>query len=205
MELFEGSLGGVPALAFAGRLHHYQGYSMAEVVQTVNHAHDWGATVLFLTNAAGSLGPDLAAGDIALIADHLNLMPDHPLRGTPALEAAFVDMVGAYDQDLRHRAASAAATAGIRLAEAVYAGVPGPSFETPAEVRMLRLLGAGIVGMSTVPEVIMGRYYGMRVLALSVVTNAAGAPVTGANVLDAAQARAGDVGDLLEAVAAGLT
>lgn len=200
MELFEGLLGGVPTLAFAGRLHHYQGYSMAEVVQTVSHAHAWGATVLFLTNAAGSLGSDLAAGDIALVADHLNLMWDHPLRGTPA----FVDMVGAYDQDLRNRAASAAALSGVHLAEVVYAGVPGPTFETPAEVRMLRLLGADIVGMSTVPEVIMARHYGMRVLALSVVTNVAGAHITGGDVLDAAQARAGVVGDLLEAVATSL-
>ena len=196
MEVVEGTLGGVPTLAFRGRLHFYQGYPMAEVVQTVSAAHEWGAGVLFLTNAAGALRPGIAPGEVVLLADHLNLMPDNPLRGS----SAFVDLVGAYDAGLR----AAAQAAGGPLQEVVYAGVPGPSFETPAEVRMLAGLGADIVGMSTVPEVIMARRYGMRVLAVSVVTNQAGAAVTGEDVLAVSQARAPAVADLLEAVAATL-
>jgi purine-nucleoside phosphorylase len=200
MEVVEGTLGGVPALGFRGRLHFYQGYSMAEVVEPVAQAHDWGAEVLFVTNATGSLRAELASGEIALIRDHVNLMGDNPLRGT----SEFIDLSQAYDPALRRAAQAAARRMGLRLPEVVYVGMAGPSFETPAEVRMLRMLGGDVAGMSSVPEVIMARRLGMRVLGVTVVANRAGAPATAEDVLLASQGRAAEVGDLLEAVAAGL-
>jgi purine-nucleoside phosphorylase len=156
--------------------------------------------VLFVTNASGSLRAELASGDIALIRDHVNLMGDNPLRGT----SEFIDLSEAYDPALRRAAQAAARRMDLRLPEVVYVGMAGPSFETPAEVRMLRMLGGDVAGMSSVPEVIMARRLGMRVLGLTVVANRAGAPATTEDVLKASQARAADVGDLLEAVAAGL-
>ena len=200
MEVVEGTLGGVPALGFGGRLHFYQGYSMAEVAEPVAQAHDWGAEVLFVTNATGSLRAELASGEIALIRDHVNLMGDNPLRGT----SEFIDLSQAYDPALRHAAQAAGRRMGLRLPEVVYVGVAGPSLETPAEVRMLRMLGGDVAGMSSVPEVIMARRLGMRVLGVTVVANRAGAPATAEDVLLASQARAAEVGDLLEAVAASL-
>ena len=200
MEIVEGTLGGVPALGFAGRLHFYQGYSMAEVAEPVAQAHDWGAEVLFVTNATGSLRAELASGEIALIRDHVNLMGDNPLHGT----SQFLDLSQAYDPGLRHAARAAARRMGLRLPEVVYVGMPGPSYETPAEVRMLRVLGGDVAGMSTVPEVIMARRLGMRVLGVTVVANRAGAPATAEDVLVASESRAPEVADLLEAVAAGL-
>jgi purine-nucleoside phosphorylase len=200
MEIVEGTLGGVPALGFGGRLHFYQGYSMAETTEPVAQAHDWGAEVLFVTNATGSLRAELAAGEIALIRDHINLMGDNPLRGT----SEFVDLSEAYDAGLRRAARATAGGMGLRLPEVVYVGMAGPSFETPAEVRMLRMLGGDVAGMSTIPEVVMARRLGMRVLGLTVVANRAGAPATTEDVLMASEARAAEVADLLEAVAAGL-
>jgi len=200
MEVVEGTFGGVPALGFGGRLHFYQGYSMAEVVEPVAQAHDWGAEVLFVTNATGSLRAELAAGEIALIRDHINLMGDNPLRGT----SEFVDLSEAYDPRLRRAARVTAEGMGLRLPEVVYVGMAGPSFETPAEVRMLRMLGGDVAGMSTIPEVVMARRLGMRVLGVTVVANRAGTPATSEDVLLASESRAADVADLLEAVAAGL-
>ena len=200
MEVVEGTLAGVPALGFGGRLHFYQGYSMAEVAEPVAQAHDWGAEVLFVTNATGSLRAELASGEIALIRDHVNLMGDNPLRGT----SEFIDLSQAYDPALRHAAQAVARRMGLRLPEVVYVGMAGPSFETPAEVRMLRMLGGDVAGMSSVPEVIMARRLGMRVLGVTVVANRAGAPAAAEDVLVASQSRAARVGDLLEAVAAGL-
>ena len=200
MEVVEGTLGGVPALGFGGRLHFYQGYSMAEVVEPVAQAHDWGADVLFVTNATGSLRAELASGEIALIRDHVNLMGDNPLRGT----SEFIDLSQAYDPVLRRAAQAAGSRMGLRLPEVVYVGMAGPTFETPAEVRMLRMLGGDVAGMSSVPEVIMARRLGMRVLGVTVVANRAGAPATAENVLRASQSRASEVADLLEAVAASL-
>jgi purine-nucleoside phosphorylase len=200
MEIVEGTLGGVPALGFGGRLHFYQGYSMAEVTEPVAQAHDWGAEVLFVTNASGSLRAELAPGKIALIRDHINLMGDNPLRGT----SEFVELSEAYDLGLRRAARAAAEGMGLRLPEVVYVGMAGPSFETPAEVRMLRMLGGDVAGMSTIPEVVMARRLGMRVLGLTVVANRAGAPATADDVLLASEDRAAEVADLLESVAAGL-
>ncbi|MGH2718283.1 MAG: purine-nucleoside phosphorylase [Actinomycetota bacterium] len=203
LEVVEGHLAGHEALAFCGRMHYYQGYSAAESAATADYAAAWGAEVLFLTNASGSLRTEIAAGDIGLIRDHINLMPDNPLRGQ-GTAVEFLDLSAAYDQPLRARLAQAAEARGLRVAEVVYVAVAGPSFETPAEVRMLRMLGGDVVGMSTVPEVIMARRRGLRVLALTVVTNRAGAPATAQDVLLSAETRAGDVADLLHDVAANL-
>lgn len=198
MEVVEGTLGGVGALAFAGRLHHYQGYSMAEVAAPVRFAHEQGADTLFVTNAAGALHPGIAPGALVLIRDHISLLPESPLRG----EAAFVDMSDAYDSRLRQTALAVARDVGIDLAEGVYAAVAGPHFETPAEVRMLRTLGADVVGMSTVPEVIVARALEMRVLAVSVATNAAGTKeAEPGTILRVAAAAAERLGLLLEEVA----
>lgn len=194
MEVVEGTFGGVPALGFAGRLHYYQGYAMSEVTQMVTEAHAWGAGVLVVTNASGSLRTEWGAGEVVAIADHINLLPDNPLRGT----SDFLDLSQAYDRDLLDILARVAMSGGIRVPEVVYVAMAGPSFETPAEVRMLRQLGGDVVGMSTVPEVIMARRLGMRVLALSVVANRAGAPATAEDVLAAAASRADDVADILE-------
>jgi purine-nucleoside phosphorylase len=173
---------------------------MAEVTEPVAQAHDWGAEVLFVTNASGALRAELAAGEIALIRDHINLMGDNPLRGT----SEFVDLFEAYDPGLRRTARATAEGMGLRLPEVVYVGMTGPSFETPAEVRMLRMLGGDVAGMSTIPEVVMARRLGMKVLGVTVVANRAGAPTTAEDVLLASEGRAQDVADLLEAVAAGL-
>jgi len=193
-------LAGVPALGYRGRLHTYQGYTMAEVAQPVVEAARWGADVVVVTNASGSLRAELASGEVALIRDHINLMGDNPLRGS----SDFLDLSAAYDPELRRSALSVAGGMGLRLPEVVYAGVAGPVFETPAEVRMLRMLGGDVVGMSSIPEVIMARRLGIRVLGLTVVANRAGAPATAEDVLAAAHARATEVADLIEGVAAGL-
>mgnify|MGYP001548441825 CR=1 FL=1 len=203
LEVVEGRLAGHDARAFCGRMHYYQGYTAAEAAATVAHAADWGAEVLAVTNASGSLRTEVAAGDIGLIRDHINLMPDNPLRAQGAT-AEFLDLSAAYDAGLRRALAGAATARGVRVAEVVYVAVAGPSFETPAEVRMLRVLGGDVVGMSSVPEVIMARRRGLRVLALTVITNRAGAPATAREVLHSAETRAGDVADLLGDVAAGL-
>jgi purine-nucleoside phosphorylase len=175
-ELLIGELGGKRVAIFAGRIHCYQGFSAREVSFPARLAAAMGAGVLLVTNACGGVSPELSAGDIALIGDHVNLAGDNPLTGWPGPDGGtpFVAMRDAYDPRLRGMALSAAAEAGVDLvADATYAWLRGPSFETPAEVSMLRGLSVDIVGMSTVPEVIAARALGMRVLGLSLVTNAA--------------------------------
>jgi purine-nucleoside phosphorylase len=157
--------GGVAVLR--GRVHYYEGRSLEEVVRPVRAMARLGVRTLVVTNAAGAVNRTLRPGDLMLIADHLNLMGDNPLRGG----AGFTDLSEAYDRGLRAMARRAARKAGFRLREGVYAAVPGPCYETPAEVRMLRRLGADAVGMSTVPEVIAAVQAGMRVLGISLVAN----------------------------------
>lgn len=200
LQVVEGTFGGCEALAFAGRLHYYQGYSMGEVVSQVEEAARWGAEVLMLTNAAGWLGQDQQPGDLVVITDHINLMGDSPLRGEPV----FVDMSAPYDPVLRTEAMKAASARGARVSEGIYAAMSGPSFETPAEAEMLRRLGVDVVGMSTVPEVIAARRSGLRVLAVSVVTNAVGVQTSAVEVLAAARAAAGSLAEVLEDVAGSL-
>jgi len=165
---------GVPLLSVAGRTHLYEGRGTGPVVHPAHVAAAAGARALVLTNAAGGLRDDMTVGDLVLIRDHLNLTGRSPLTGP-----LFVDMVDAYSPRLRAAAADAMAAVDVgRPSEGVYAAMPGPQYETPAEIHMLRTLGADLVGMSTVPETITARGLGLDVVAVSLVTNLA-AGVTG--------------------------
>ena len=169
-----GRLGGRRTLVQAGRYHLYEGHGMETVVAPVRIAATLGASVTILTNAAGGMAPELAPGSLMLIDDHLNWMGRHPLAGAVRDgEERFPDMSAPYDAGLQKLAMDVAISAGIRLERGVYAGVLGPNYETPAEIRMLRGFGAHAVGMSTVPEAIVGRARGVRVLAFSLITNLA--------------------------------
>lgn len=175
-----GTLGGREIVALSGRFHVYEGHPAALAAFPVRVFHALGARELFVSNAAGGISPKLAVGDLMIIADHLNLMGTNPLVG--ALQPGdirFPDMTDAYDPGFRRLLRNAAEQLGITLREGVYAGLLGPSYETPSEVKMLRMLGADAVGMSTVPEVIVARALKMRVAGVSCITNAA-AGVTGA-------------------------
>ena len=178
--LIIGELGGRRVAALSGRFHIYEGHAAALAAFPVRVLHALGARVLFVSNAAGGISPRLAVGDLMMISDHLNLMGTNPLIGAAESgEVRFPDMTDAYDPGLRRTLRTTAEKLSIDLREGVYAGLLGPSYETPAEVKMLRGLGADAVGMSTVPEVIVARAIGMRVAGVSCITNAA-AGVTGA-------------------------
>jgi purine-nucleoside phosphorylase len=205
VEMFE-PVPGRPVLYFKGRLHSYQGYTANETVFPVRLAALLGAKALVMTNATGGLQPHHRPGDLVLIADHLNLTGLNPLRGQlpPEWGPRFPDLSVAYDAALRALALQTAEGLGVALSTGVYAGVAGPSYETPAEVRMLRLLGGDVVGMSTVLEVIAAHHMGLRCLALSMVSNPAAGlsaiPLTHEEVLAAGQAAAGSLRELLRAV-----
>ena len=179
-RLLLGHLDGVPVVCLQGRLHLYEGNSERLVVEPVLLMHRLGAQVVVLSNAAGGVRVDWPAGTLMLITDHLNLTSRQPLIGPndDALGPRFPDFVDAWSPRLRKLMRQAAAEAGIRLEEGVYAGLPGPVYETPAEVRMLRALGADAVGMSTVLEAIVARWAGLELVGVSLVTNP-GAGVTG--------------------------
>jgi purine-nucleoside phosphorylase len=175
-----GNLRGQAVVALSGRFHMYEGHPAALAAFPVRVFSALGVRDLLVSNAAGGISTKLAAGDLMLISDHLNLMGANPLIGTAQEgDIRFPDMIDAYDPGLRRTLRAAAEKLEIPLREGVYAGLLGPSYETPSEVRMLRLLGADAVGMSTVPEVIMARALGIRVVGVSCITNAA-AGVTGA-------------------------
>lgn len=207
LELFE-PRPGRRVLYFRGRIHGYQGYDPAEVVFPIRWAAQLGARVLVMTNAAGGIRPEWPAGTLAAVTDQLNLTGRNPLFGEPPLDwgPRFPDLVDAYDPDLRALAHEHARRLGLDLAEGVYAGLPGPSYETPAEVRMLRALGADLVGMSTVLEVIAARHLGLRCLVLSLVANpGAGVtptPLTHEEVLEVGRAATERVRALLGALLA---
>jgi purine-nucleoside phosphorylase len=173
-NLCTGTVLGVPVACLQGRSHLYEGHTEARAVFGVRLLATLGCRVVLLTNAAGGIHASLAPGDLMLITDHLNLMGDNPLRG-PNYEAGprFPDMSQAYDVALLSAAREAARASNVTLREGVYAAMLGPSYETPAEIRMLRTLGADAVGMSTVPEVIALRQMGVRVGAMSCITNLA--------------------------------
>ena len=191
-ELLSVRIGEHRVLVLVGRVHAYEGHDLAHVVHPIRTACAAGARVIVLTNAAGGLRPDLAVGQPVLISDHLNLTARSPLVG-----AQFVDMTDAYAPRLRKLARDT----DPELAEGVYAALPGPHYETPAEIRMLRILGADLVGMSTVHETIAARAAGAEVLGVSLVTNLAagitGEPLSHAEVLAAGAASATRIGSLL--------
>jgi purine-nucleoside phosphorylase len=201
-------LAGRDVLVFLGRVHLYEGHSPAAVVHAVRTAIAGGCAQLILTNAAGGIAGGLRPGQPVLISDQLNLTGASPLTGPPppaGYPSRFTDMTGLYSAELRVAARSVAAD--HDLVEAVYAGLPGPQYETPAEVRMLRGLGAGLVGMSTVLEAIAARHLGAAVLGISLVTNVAAGlssePVDHADVLATGQHAAARLGTLLAAILAG--
>jgi purine-nucleoside phosphorylase len=172
-RLLCGTIAGRTVIAMQGRFHRYEGYSLQQVTFPVRVLHALGAGTLIVSNACGGMHPLWKAGDLMLIADHINLLGDSPLIGPndDTLGPRFPDMSDAYDSTLRALARQVAVDAGILLREGVYAAVQGPSLETRAEYRFLRLIGADVVGMSTVPEVIIARHGGMRVLGLSIITD----------------------------------
>lgn len=171
-KLIFGKLGGKEIMAMQGRFHFYEGYSMKEVTFPVRVMRELGIKTLFVSNAAGGMNPEFIIGDLMIITDHINMFPEHPLRGKNIPYGdRFPDMSAAYDKELIAKAKEIAAEKGIRIVEGVYLGTQGPTFETPAEYRMFRRMGGDAVGMSTVPEVIVARHCGIRVFGISVITD----------------------------------
>lgn len=174
-ELVAGRAAGTPAIVLSGRTHAYEGFSQREVTILIRACIEVGARTLVLTNASGGLDPAFDPGDVMLINDSINLSGDNPLLG-PNLEKLgprFVPMTDAWDPDLRRLAREAAGRAGVPLREGIYVMLSGPNYETRAELRMLRVIGGDAVGMSTVPEALVARHAGVRVLGFSLVTNKA--------------------------------
>jgi purine-nucleoside phosphorylase len=172
-EVIVGTLSGVPVVAFSGRLHCYEGYACDQVVVPVRLAKKLGAEVLVMGSAVGGLDPEYRVGDLAVLEDHLNLMGVNPLVGPndDRVGPRWPDMIDTYDAKLRQKALEVALKKQVRLHQACYAGVLGPNLETRAEYRMLRNLGADVVGMSTVPEAIAAVHAGLRTLAFAVITD----------------------------------
>lgn len=186
-RLIAGTLEGVPVLVQQGRIHLYEGAAPSDVTAAVRAAAEAGVETFVATNAAGGVADAMEPGEVMIIGDHLNLTGTSPLI-RPGEAPHFLDMSAAYDAGLRGLAAAAAEAEGVRSSEGIYAGLVGPAFETPAEVRMLRTLGADAVGMSTVLEVLQARALGLRVLGLSLITNvhrAGGTPTDHQEVLEA--------------------
>ena len=174
-ELVAGLAAGVPVLLLSGRAHAYEGWSHRQTTLLLRACLSLGIRTLVVTNASGGINPAFDPGDVMLITDMINLSGDNPLSGPnlDSLGPRFVSMTDAFDADLQARARAAAQRAGVALREGVYLMLAGPSYETRAELRMLRTLGADAVGMSTVPEVLVARHQGVRVLGFSLVTNKA--------------------------------
>jgi purine-nucleoside phosphorylase len=202
-RLVVGMLAGKHVAVFAGRVHRYQGLSAFEAAWPARLAAALGAKVLVVTNAAGGVSDRVATGGLVLVTDHINLTGDSPLVGWPGPPGGtpFVPLHDAYDPELASTARTLALELGVPLAEGVYAGLLGPNYETPAEVRYLRGVGADVVGMSTVPEVIAARALGMRVLGISLVTNiAADADISHDEVLERGRQAGEDLQRLLPAI-----
>lgn len=172
-SLIFGSLGGKNVVAMSGRFHYYEGYSMQEVTFPVRVMKALGVETLLISNASGGMNADFEVGDLMILNDHIYLQPEHPLRGKnfEKLGPRFPNMNHAYDPELIHKALKIAVDNNITCHEGVYAGVQGPTFETPAEYKMYHILGADAVGMSTTPEVVVARHSNMRVFAISVISD----------------------------------
>ncbi len=179
-QVVAGRLAGTPILMLAGRSHYYEHGNSAAMRPAIEAMAGLGVKKLLLTNAAGSLDPDMPPGSVMQITDHINFSGTNPLFGEPS-DRRFVGLTEAYDADMRRVIEAAAGQTGTALHKGVYMWFSGPSFETPAEIRMARMMGADAVGMSTVPEVILARFFGLRVAACSVITNLA-AGMTGAEL-----------------------
>jgi purine-nucleoside phosphorylase len=193
-HLISGRIAGTRLLAMQGRFHYYEGYSMAEVTFPIRVFRELGGRGLFLTNAAGGIDSRFQPGDLMLIKDHINLMGDNPLRGPNETRHGprFPDMTAAWDAGLAGAVRMAARASSVDIKEGVYLAVSGPNFETPAEIRAFATLGASAVGMSTVPECLVARHAGMRVVGISCITNVAAhegaAPLSHEEVGDVAAA-----------------
>ena len=179
-KLIFGNLGGKYVMAMQGRFHYYEGYDMKQVTFPVRVMKALGVETLFVSNAAGGMNKEFRVGDVMIIADHINLFPENPLRGKnyEELGPRFPAMTEAYSHELIALADKIAAEDNIRLMHGVYVGTPGPTFETPAEYEYFRVIGGDAVGMSTVPEVIVANHAGMRVFGVSVITDLGGKDVT---------------------------
>lgn len=205
-RLVIGRLGGKQVAMLAGRFHYYEGYSVEQVTFPVRVLQALGVKTLFVSNACGGMNPAFKIGDLMIISDHINLFPEHPLRGAndDRLGIRFPDMSEPYDRQLIELAKTIAKEQGLPIHTGVYAGLTGPTFETPAEYRWLAKMGADAVGMSTIPEVIVARHAGMRVFAASVITDIGisdtPVKVTHEEVLEAANAAAPKLSSLVTAV-----
>lgn len=177
-KLLFGRLNGHPVVLMAGRFHYYEGWSMQQVTFPVRVLGALGVKRVMITNASGGINPHFRGGDIMVVRDHINLLPEHPLRGPndERLGPRFPDMSVPYDPDLRARVMALARKHNIRAFEGVYSAMQGPNLETPAEYAMLRVMGSDATGMSSVPEVLVARHMGLPVLMLSMVTNVAFPP-----------------------------
>jgi purine-nucleoside phosphorylase len=205
-KLICGTLCGLNVLMLQGRFHYYEGHDLDVVTFPVRVLQSLGVHVLILTAASGGIRADLRPGNLVILSDHLNLIGANPLRGVndPRLGTRFPDMTEVYSKRLRNIAKEEGKRLGIELATGTYACVPGPSYETPAEIKMLRTLGADVVGMSTVPEAIAARHAGIEVLAIALVANAAagvvGTPISHDEVLEAGRRAAPALARLIERV-----
>ena len=170
-KLIFGQLGGKDILAMQGRFHYYEGYDMKEVTFPIRVMKELGIETLFVSNASGGMDPDYEIGDLMIITDHINTFPEHPLRGKNLYGDRFPDMSQPYDRELIGKALEIAKELNIKVQQGVYVGTQGPTFETPAEYKMFRILGGDTVGMSTVPEVIVANHAGIKVFGISVITD----------------------------------
>ncbi len=207
-ELLAARSGGATVLFLRGRVHYYEGLPLAEATFPIRVLRALGVENLILTNASGAIAEHLEPGDLVAVTDHINLMGANPLIGYAPVgrEKRFVDLMGAYDATLREIAREEAEKSGIDLKEGVYAAMSGPSYETPAEIRFLKILGADLIGMSTVPEVIVAAQVGLRTLVISCVSNRAAGTGEGAldhsEVIDTAARVAKPFSELLRRVIA---
>jgi purine-nucleoside phosphorylase len=199
-----GRVGKLHVVVLEGRVHYYEGNSMAEVTFCTRVIGRLGTKTLILTNASGAINPTFARGDLMLITDHINLMGANPLTGPneDSWGPRFLDQTHVYDSDLRLKLKAAGEHCGIHTCEGVYAALSGPTYETPAEVRYLRTIGADAVGMSTVPEAIVAKHMGMKIAGLSMLANVAagtaGKPIDHSEVLETATQMNADIGMLLQ-------